>query len=143
MDNKDKSSHPESHHSFSFTVFSRLNGRTTLDKRPMRELSRKNRYGDSYRQNKLGQVTHYKYSHNDKSFSFGYDAAGQVDAINSSDGWSWTRVQQPNFDGWLVRNYFECWRVQGDDCEEVNVSEEGILAAGKNTSQMGLPFSPQ
>ena len=139
MDNRDKSSHPESN-SFSFTVFSRLNGRTSLDKKPQRELSRKNGFGDTYRQNKLGQVTHYKYRHNDKSFSFGYDATGNVNMINSSDGWSWTRIRQPNFDGWLIRNYFECWRVQAEDCDEVTATEDGILATGNNTSQMGLPL---
>ena len=102
-----------------------------------------NKYDDTYKKNKLGQITDYTYNDNEKSFSFGYDANGNVCSINSSDGWSWTRIivsgSSDSYIGWSVRNYFDSWHVTDADCQSVSITAEGISTLGNNTSKMGLP----
>jgi hypothetical protein len=139
MHNRAKQHDSQNQQAFSFTVSSRLSGPAILDKKPLRELGRKNKLGDTFRCNHEGQVTHFRYNHSDRSYSFGYDSKGVVTTINSSDGWSWTRVCEPGFDGWLVRNYFDSWCVPASDCSALNVTEEGVQVAGANTLLMGLP----
>lgn len=123
--------------SYSFTVFSRLDGRHALAKNSGREFGRKNQHGDTYKQNTAGQVTFFQYGTSGKSYTFGYDRNGAIRTINSSDGWSWTRIDEPEFAGWLVRNYFDTWRVPATQCQSVTVTEEGVQVAGKG--HMALP----
>ncbi len=104
--------------------------------RAIRELALVNGQGDTYRQNKLGQVIDFTYRQNDKSYCFEYSANGEVSSISSSDGWSWTRIR----DGWAVRNYFDSWTVSSAECEAVKVTLDGIHAMGKDPSLMGLPM---
>jgi hypothetical protein len=127
---------------FSFTVYSRVGARATFDKKPLREFGQVNRHGDTYRKNSAGQVTYFRYSHSGKSFSFGWDAKGNVCTIDSSDGWSWTRAQDAHFDGWLARNYFDSWSVSRTGCHLVTVTEDGVTAFGDSPAQMGLPVRP-
>lgn len=102
----------------------------------------RNVYGDTYKKASTQQITSFKFAHNDVEFTFGYDQQGRVDEINSSNGWSWTRLSSSDFDGWLVRNYFDRWQVSSKDCENVRVDEYGIRATGSNVGRMELPERP-
>lgn len=127
---------------FSFTVFSKVDARATFEKKPMRELGQVNRHGDTFRKNFAGQVTYFRYSHSSRSLSFGWDSQGNVSTIDSSDGWSWTKVQESHFDGWLVRNYFDSWTVSSHQCQCVIVTADGVSVSGSDASMMGLPVRP-
>lgn len=107
-----------------------------LSERTVKELALISSQGHSYRKNKLGQVSDFMYRQDDKMFCFDYDNAGEVTCVASSDGWSWTKAK----DGWVVRNYFDCWAVSSKDCHSVTVSPSGIEALGKDPAQMGLPL---
>ena len=110
--------------------------------RSERETSRVNTHGDRYKKNELGQITSFRYGHSDILFTFNYAADGNVADIDSSSGWSWTRISAPGFDGWLVRNYFERWYVSAQECSEVHVTEFGVKAAGSEPGKMELPERP-
>jgi hypothetical protein len=114
--------------------------RQRIGQRSIKDLSLVNNHGDSYRQNKSGQVTEFLYKQSDKSYEFEYTEAGELQSIASSDGWSWTRICDSRFDGWVIRNYFDSWTVSRKDCESVTVGHEGIQAIGAETAQMGLPL---
>ena len=110
--------------------------------RASREVSRVNTHGDTYRKNESGQITAFMYAHSDILFTFGYDSQGVICDVESSTGWSWTKIDTPGFNGWLVRNYFERWYVSGDDCDAVYVSDFGVKAAGRRPEKMDLPERP-
>ncbi len=114
--------------------------RQRMSQRSLKELALVNSSGDSYKQNKMGQVTDYAYKQNAKTYTFEYNESGHLQSIASSDGWTWTRVSDAKFDGWVVRNYFDSWTVSSSDCHAVMVGHEGIHAEGKDTSQMVLPL---
>jgi len=114
--------------------------RQRIGQRSIKDLSLVNIHGDSYRQNKSGQVTEFLYKQTDKSYAFEYTELGELQSIASSDGWSWTRICDSKFDGWIIRNYFDSWTVSRKDCESVTVGHEGIQAIGAETEQMSLPL---
>lgn len=107
-----------------------------------REVSRVNTHGDLYRKNELGQITSFSYADSDILFTFGYDEQGDLSDINSSTGWSWTKVRTPGFEGWVVRNYFERWFVSREECDAVHVTEFGVKATGRQSDKMDLPERP-
>ncbi len=118
--------------------FGSFSGTTTR-----RQSSRgRNIYGDTFKKNPNAQIVSFKYAHNDVEFTFGYDQQGRVDEINSSNGWSWTRLSSNDFDGWLIRNYFDRWQVPASECDNVRVDEYGVRATGANTAKMELPERP-
>ncbi|CAM6002435.1 unnamed protein product [Sphagnum balticum] len=88
---------------------STCNRRQRMAQRSLRELALLNSRGDSYKQNRSGQITDYAYKQNDKTYTFEYSDSGELQSIASSDGWTWSRVSDNRFDGWLVRNYFDSW----------------------------------
>lgn len=103
------------------------------------EHSHMNKCGDKYMVNEYGQITLFRYSEQDAAYSFAYGDDGSVASISSSSGWTWKKTQSPDFNGWVVRNYFDRWQVPATDCAEVIVDQHGIKTCGKNTSLMGLP----
>ncbi|MBX9720290.1 MAG: hypothetical protein K2X81_02750 [Candidatus Obscuribacterales bacterium] len=110
--------------------------RANAEQRTVRHLALVNEQGDSYRQNKLGQITDFMQRQSDKTYSFEYTESGALASISSSDGWSWSCGK----DVWTVRNYFDTWTVSKTDCEAVNVTQNGMEAVGRDPSQMGLPL---
>jgi hypothetical protein len=92
--------------------------------------------------NEAGSITSFKFAHSDFVFTFDYDKTGKLSDIESSAGWSWTKVNTPGFDGWLVRNCLDRWYVSSEECSNIYVSEFGIKADGKNPAKMELPERP-
>lgn len=107
-----------------------------------RETSRVNTHGDTYKKSDAGLITSFNYADSDILFTFEYAKDGLVSDIESSTGWSWTRITAPGFDGWLVRNYFERWYVSSEECDAVHVTEFGVKATGKQCEKMELPERP-
>lgn len=107
-----------------------------------REVTRVNMSGDVYKRNRLGLITFYRYSHHGDQFTFDYAEDGTLVAINSSSGWSWTKVNSKDFAGWVVHNFFERWRVPADHCGDLYVDEQGIQSTGKNAAILNLPQRP-
>jgi hypothetical protein len=110
--------------------------------RTMRATTRANTRGDRYKKDEDGKITSFKFAHSDILFTFDYDKADQLSDMESSAGWSWTKVSTPDFQGWLVRNYFDRWFVSSEECSHIYVSEFGIKANGKNPDKMELPERP-
>lgn len=95
-----------------------------------------NLYGDTFSRDAIGRVTFYRYRHNDVAYSVTYGADGDVAIVDSSSGWSWTRMANND---WTVRNYFERWTVSAKDCSSVTVDEMGFKVTGANVEDMNLP----
>jgi hypothetical protein len=68
-----------------------------------------------------------------------YDRQGQVQALESSDGWFWRRIIAGNNFYWQVGNYFDRWQVSSEACRELTIDKNGVNAAGKDPEQMCLP----
>jgi hypothetical protein len=107
--------------------------------RSMRATTRANTRGDRYKKNESGNITSFKFANSDFVFIFDYDQEGKVSEIESSAGWSWSKMNTPNFDGWLVRNCLDRWYVTSEECKSVSVTEFGIRADGRNPEKMELP----
>lgn len=101
-----------------------------------------NKYGDRYIKDAAGRVTVFRYRHSDTTYSMTYGDDGEVSSISSSIGWAWTRVSNKEFTGWLVMNYFECWKVSEEECGKVTVDELGIGCEAGSEAPMGLPERP-
>lgn len=106
------------------------------------EVTYVNKTGDKYLKNNLGQITSYRYRHTNTTYSIGYGGDGSVERINSSDGWTWTKVQSSAFKGWVVHNYFDRWSVPQDESGAVTVDDTGVKATGPHAQMMGLPEQP-
>lgn len=101
-----------------------------------------NIHGDAYKKNQFGQVNSFLYGHSGITFTFTYDAEGHVCDIESSNAWVWKRIKSQDFDGWLVRNCFDRWYVNSNDCCDVFVGDHGVNAVGNNIAMMMLPERP-
>lgn len=106
------------------------------------EVTYVNKSGDKYLKNNQGQITSFKYRHTNTTYSIGYSRDGSIDSINSSDGWTWTKVQSNAFKGWVVHNYFDRWSVPQDESGAVTVDDTGVKATGPYAQMMGLPEKP-
>ncbi|MBX9670951.1 MAG: hypothetical protein K2X93_25385 [Candidatus Obscuribacterales bacterium] len=116
------------------------------ERRRSRTISRKrhdkastNAFGDTVFKDQSGRITSFRYNAHGTYYSFEYDKDGKVTSINRSDGWLWRRVNTSNFKGWVVRNYFESWKVEDEDCGSVVIDETGVRATGNNADMIGLP----
>lgn len=101
-----------------------------------------NSFGDTVFKDMSGRITAFRYNEHGTVYSFEYDREGQVNSINRSDGWVWRRVETSAFHGWVVRNYWESWKVDSEDCGRVEIDEAGVRATGANADLMGLPERP-
>lgn len=110
--------------------------------RAMQATTRSNPLGDRYKKNAAGVITSFKFANSDSVFTFDYDKDGRVSDIESSTGWSWSKRNTPNFQGWLVRNALDRWYVTEEECKDISVTEFGIKADGKNPEKMGLAERP-
>ncbi|MBS1998812.1 MAG: hypothetical protein JSS86_20950 [Cyanobacteria bacterium SZAS LIN-2] len=110
--------------------------------RTMRATTRVNNRGDRYRKNDAGAITSFKFGHSDFVLTIDYDQDGKVFDIESTAGWSWSRMSTPAFDGWLVRNCLDRWYVTSEECNDILVTEFGIKAVGNNPEKMDLPERP-
>ena len=99
-----------------------------------------NCYGDTVFRDMTGKITAFRYNQHGTYYSFEYDKDGKVNSINRSDGWVWRKVNTTAFKGWVVRNYFETWKVDEQDCGAVTIDENGVNATGDNADLMGLPL---
>ena len=108
----------------------------------MRATTRVNTHGDRYKKDERGNITSFKFAHSDVLFTFEYDKEGHLSDIESSAGWSWTKMHTDNFEGWMVRNYLDRWYVTSEECNNIYVSEFGVKADGKNPGKMELPERP-
>ncbi len=98
-----------------------------------------NSYGDTVFKDMNGRITAIRYNEHGTYYSFEYDKEGTVNSINRSDGWVWRKVDTSAFRGWVVRNYWESWKVDGQDCGSVVIDDLGVRATGLNADLMGLP----
>ncbi len=98
-----------------------------------------NSFGDTVFKDATGRITAIRYNDQNTYYSFEYDKEGCVNSINRSDGWVWRRVETSAFRGWVVRNYWESWKVDGQDCGSVVIDDSGVRATGLNADLMGLP----
>ena len=111
-----------------------------LSKPRKRESAIANEYGDTVsRDNITGRITAFRYCEQGTCYFFEYDKDGRISSINRSDGWVWRRVNSNAFNGWIVRNYFESWKVSDQDCGAVVIDEAGVRATGTKVDMMGLP----
>lgn len=106
------------------------------------EVAYLNQYGDRFSKDVQGRVCVFRYRHSDTTYSINYTQDGAVSSISSSNGWTWTRVDNEDFKGWVVRNYFERWQVREDECGRVIVDELGITCEAGADAPMGLPERP-
>src|SRR5262245_53093246 len=60
------------------------------------EVTYVNQYGDRFGKNDQGQVSTFRYRHNDVAYSMTYDSQGEVKSIAGSNGWTWTRKEDAN-----------------------------------------------
>ncbi|MBC7999600.1 MAG: hypothetical protein IAF58_16735 [Leptolyngbya sp.] len=98
-----------------------------------------NQFGDRFSKDGNGRVSTFRYRDVDTSYSISYDSRGDVSSISSSHGWTWSRVEDGEARGWLIRNYFDMWQVEERDCGEVLVDDEGIKCTTGSASLLGLP----
>lgn len=84
------------------------------------------------------RVTSFRYNDVDPFYHFEYGTEGAICSIDRTDGWNWRRVKSNDFNGWVVRNYWDCWKVSDEACS-VQVDDSGIIATGENSSQLALP----
>lgn len=115
----------------------RRRGRTITRKR--HDKASANSFGDTVFRDQNGKITSFRYKAQGTYYSFEYDKDGKVSSINRSDGWLWRRVNTSSFKGWVVRNCFESWKVEDEDCGSVVIDETGVRATGDNADMMGLP----
>lgn len=101
--------------------------------------NRLNMRGDVYAINSKGQVSSFRYADQDTSFSFSYDDRGNLQTISSSAGWTWSKTETNDFNGWVIRNYFDRWQVPTEDVGEVYVNHSGIHTTRNSASLMALP----
>jgi hypothetical protein len=104
-----------------------------------KDQSQVNMRGDVYAMNSAGQVTAFRFCHTDMTYFFAYDEKGELTAISSSTGWTWTKSNSDEFHGWVIRNYFDLWRVNEEDTGSVFVNQTGIHATGKQAELLALP----
>jgi len=114
----------------------------TTSKRRHHDKASNNSFGDTVFKDVNGRITAFRYNEHGTYYSFEYDKEGTVNSINRSDGWVWRRVETSAFRGWVVRNYWESWKVDGDDCGSVEIDDQGVRATGINADLMGLPERP-
>jgi len=98
-----------------------------------------NTRGDAYAVNSAGQVTMFRYCDTNMTHFFAYDEKGNLTNISSSAGWTWTKTTSDGFASWVIRNYFDLWKVRAEDAGEVYVNHTGIHATGTNATLMALP----
>lgn len=104
-----------------------------------RDQNRVNMRGDVYAMNSQGQVTAFRFSNTEMNYFFAYDDKGDLSAISSSSGWTWTKTNTDEFRGWVIRNYFDLWQVSEEDTGTVFVNQTGIHATGNKAELMALP----
>lgn len=119
------------------TERARRRPRNSIKRRHDRAMN--NSYGDTVFKDMTGRITAFRYNEFGTYYSFEYDKEGAVDSINRSDGWVWRRVETSAFRGWVVRNYWESWKVDGEDCGSVVIDDTGVRATGAHADLMGLP----
>lgn len=86
------------------------------------------------------RITSYRYTDFDPFYHFEYGSEGSICSIDRTDGWNWRRVKSNDFNGWVIRNYWDCWKVSDDACC-VEVDETGIRAFGRYSDELALPES--
>ncbi len=104
-----------------------------------KEQHRVNMRGDVYALNTCGQVSSFRYANQDTSYSFSYDSRGNLEAISSNAGWTWSKTETEEFSGWVVINYFDRWQVGSEEVGEVFVNQNGIHTSRNNASILALP----
>jgi hypothetical protein len=99
-----------------------------------------NEYGDRFTRDDDGRVSTFRYRHCDTTYSMTYDDDNKTVSISSSTGWTWTKMDDNK--GWLVRNYFDAWHVNIDECGDVVVDEQGLHCTTGSAANLGLPERP-
>jgi hypothetical protein len=84
------------------------------------------------------RITSFRYNDLDPFYHFEYGSEGSICSIDRTDGWNWRRVKSNDFNGWVIHNYWDCWKVNDEACA-VQVDESGIRATGDNSDQLALP----
>lgn len=108
-------------------------------KSAVKDQKRLNMRGDVYAMNAAGQISTFRFTNTEVTYSFAYDDKGELSAMASSAGWTWTKTNSDEFRGWVVRNYFDLWQVSEEDTGSVYVNQTGIHATGKKAEMMALP----
>ena len=117
----------------------RKSGYRQSPKSVVKDQKRVNMRGDVYAMNAAGQISTFRFTNTEVTFSFSYDENGELCAMSSSAGWTWTKTNAESFRGWVVRNYFDLWQVSEEDTGSVYVNQTGIHATGKKAEMMALP----
>ena len=84
------------------------------------------------------RITSFRYNDFDPFYHFEYGSEGSICSIDRTDGWNWRRVKSNDFNGWVIHNYWDCWKVNDEACA-VQVDESGIRTTGDNSDQLALP----
>lgn len=98
----------------------------------------KNGDGSTYSKDEKQRITSFKYADEDPVYHFEYNDNGTITSIDRSDGWNWRKVTNSEFCGWVIRNYWDCWKVKDDSCS-VFVDEHGIKTTSGMSVQLSLP----
>lgn len=98
----------------------------------------KNERGNTFVKDSMERITSFQYNDVDPTYHFEYDKEGTINGIDRSDGWNWRRVRSNEFTGWVIHNYWDCWKVEDKGCS-IYVDESGIKTADGMSDQLALP----
>lgn len=60
------------------------------------------------------RITSFRYNDFDPFYHFEYGSEGSICSIDRTDGWNWRRVKSNDFNGWVIHNYWDCWKVNDE-----------------------------